>query len=105
MTMGTQDFSLGSQDQRVKDRGRRPRAVVRFLGRGSKPPLHQLGSLTSAVSSLSGVQGEPWPPGGFTAIFRTHDGLSRHCNFVNNSGLSSCSHWGPRPPVPLHTSL
>ena len=43
-----------------RPRGSRPeglRAGVRFLERGSQPPPHQLGSLGSAVTSLSGVRG------------------------------------------------
>ena len=38
-------------------RGPKGRGVVGFLGRGLRAPLHQLGSLGSAVSSLSGVRG------------------------------------------------
>jgi len=36
-----------------------PRAGVGFLGRGSEPPPHQLGSLGSAVSSPSGIRADP----------------------------------------------
>jgi len=46
-----------------RPRGGRPRAGVGFLGRGQKPPPHQLGSLGSTVISPSGVRGGP--PKGF----------------------------------------
>ena len=47
-------FSKGGQ---MVSRGPKGRGVVGFLGRGLRAPLHQLRSLGSAVSSLSGVRG------------------------------------------------
>ena len=51
-----------SSAQRREPKSRNPRskglrAAVGFLGRGQPAPLRQLGSLRSAVSSLSGLWG------------------------------------------------
>ena len=54
----------------------RPRARVGFLGRGQQLPPHQLGSLGSIVSSLSGVRDGAPTAQRFSTIFSTQDGLS-----------------------------
>ena len=55
---------------------RMPRAGVGFFGRGQQPLPHQLGSLGSAVSSLSGIRDGALTAQRFSTIFSTQDGLS-----------------------------
>ena len=55
-----QDLSLGA-----RSKGRRKRAGVGFLGRGSNPPPPPARRSGSAVSYPSGVRAEPRPPKGF----------------------------------------
>ena len=53
-----------------------PRAGVGFFGMGQQPLPHQLGSLGSAVSSLSGIRDGALTAQRFSTIFSTQDGLS-----------------------------
>jgi len=62
----TQDFIIA---RAVLLRPDEPKAGVRFLGRGSHPSPHQLGSLGSAVSSPAGFWAVLRSPSGF-AIFK-----------------------------------
>jgi len=90
--MRAQYFSL-----EARPKGRRPRARVGFLERDSNP-LPAARGLGSAVTSPSVVRGGAPTAQRFFTIVSTQDGLSWHYNIVNC--WLSCSHWGPRPPLP-----
>jgi len=71
-----------------------PKARVGFLGRGSEPPPHQLGSLGEHVSSSSGVRGGTLTAERFLQYFSCSNGsscivkLNRSALYYNTVGAS-----------------
>ena len=85
-----QEFSLGAKTKwlKIKAKCREWRGV---LG-GQQAPSPPAMGLRECCELPSAVRGRAPTAQRFSTIFSTPGGLSRHCDIVNNCGLS-CSHW------------